>query len=57
MSELDVVEGKINGWTVREMRNDHRICKCEQDLVFGLGSRMEGNHLVCLDAHVELSDP
>lgn len=54
MSELDIMEGKINGWAVREMRNDHRICKRKERYSCVSGDRMEGNHLVCLDVHEEL---
>ena len=57
MSELDVVEGEVNGWTMGKVRDDHRICKRKERCGCVSNARMEDNHLVCLDVHGGLSDP
>ena len=57
VSELDVVEGEVNSWTVGEMRNNHRICKHKESWNCVLSAAMEDNHLVCLGVHGELPDP
>ena len=55
VSELYVVEGEINGWAMREMRDDHRICK--QTLLRDRDYTVKGNNLASLDVREGLSDP
>lgn len=57
VSELDVVEGEVNGWTVGEMRDDHRVCRRKKRYFCVWSVGMGDNHLVCLDVRGELSDP